>query len=55
MKGNEPSGDCVIHLSVQKRGFLEKSVDHFPKNSGVTKGLDHFALAELCKKAFIKK
>lgn len=54
-KGNEPSGDCIINLSEREGGFLGKSVNHSPKNLGEIKELDHLALADLCKKALIKK
>ncbi|TGL80883.1 hypothetical protein [Leptospira yasudae] len=55
LKGNEPSRECLINLSEKDGGFYGLPIKNSPKNLGETKGLTHMELAELCKKAVLKK
>ncbi|MBW0434928.1 hypothetical protein DLM76_20845 [Leptospira yasudae] len=55
LKGSEPSRECLINLSEKEGGFAGLPVRNSPKNLGETKGLTHMELADLCKKAVLKK
>ncbi|AYV57721.1 hypothetical protein [Leptospira kmetyi] len=55
LKGNEPSRECLINLSETDGGFYGLPVKNSPKNLGETKGLNPTELADLCKKAVLKK
>ncbi|TGM03808.1 hypothetical protein EHQ76_09205 [Leptospira barantonii] len=55
LKGNEPSRECLINVSETDGGFYGLPVKNSPKNLGEIKGLNHVELADLCKKAVLKK
>ncbi|MBM9498725.1 hypothetical protein JWG44_00455 [Leptospira sp. 201903071] len=55
LRGTFFSEECIINLSRSDEGHYDKWVRDSPKNIGDFGNLDHFQLADLCKKAHTKK